>query len=520
MDTKHGIVAAGDRQTARAGAWVLRQGGNAIDAICGAAFASFVCEPPLTSPAGAGVLMHGNPERGWTVLDCFARVPGLGGRADDLDFFDIQVDFGRAVQAFHVGRGSVAVPGALQGLLTVHEQHGRLPLEDVVAPAIALAREGYVVSPCIAYTLELLEPIVTMTPHTSALMSCEGRIAKAGDRLRNEGLAHLFERLVADRDGTMAAFTAHLVAEFGPERGGALTAADLDAWEPVERTPLRVAFADTTVMLNPPPSAGGGLIALGLKLAERSGLLERPYREHHNLLAEVLKATSAVRAAEYDSRLTEPGYLDALLSKSRIDALWQAQRTAATERALGSTTHISVLDANAGAASLTMSNGEGCGHTLPEWGVHANNFLGEEDINPLGFHVAPAGSPMTTMMCPTIVLRDDRPELVLGSGGSNRIRTAVVQGLVNHLGFGKSLDEAIAADRLHVEGDKLWFEATRMPAEASAALTDAWPTASRFDQQNMFFGGIHAVAAYDGVLTGAGDPRRGGAVCAANEVDD
>ncbi len=511
-------MAAGDPQTARAGAQVLAMGGNAVDAICGAALASFVCEPPLTSPAGAGIMMHGHPDRGWSVLDVFARVPGLGGQPTKLDFFDVQIDFGSATQTFHIGRGAAAVPGALRGLLFAHDRYGRLPFGEVAGPATELARRGYDLSSGIAYITELLAPILTLEPATFALVSKGEALAAPGTRLTNPGLARLFEGLVANRRDTLRALENDLIDTVGPTRGGLLSREDLQRWAPVERTPMSVDYRGTRVLLNPPPSAGGGLIALGLRLAERTGLTERRFGEHWPILADILRTTSHVRRSGYDQRLDEPGYLEGLLSAEGIEATLQARQQAIAERSLGSTTHISVLDGDDGAASLTTSNGEGCGHTLSKWGVHVNNFLGEEDINPLGFHAQAPGTSMTTMMSPTIVLREERPVVVLGSGGSNRIRSAVLQGLLNHLGFERPLAQAVADDRMHVEGDQLWFEATTLPSEAVDTLHRDWPGASRFERQNMFFGGIHAVRQGSSGPTGVGDPRRAGAVCAAADV--
>lgn len=511
-----GVVAAGDPQTARAGAQILRAGGNAVDAVCASAFASFVCEPLLTSAAGAGVLMHGARDRPWSILDFFARVPGLGARPAELDFTKVQIDFGATTQSFHVGRGAAAVPGALCGLLTAAQQHGRLPLAETLAPATELARNGYVVSPCLAYTAELLEPIITLTPSTFALLSVDGRLARASDVLTNPGQVHLLESLARDPHQTMRAVEADLLQSFAPTQGGLLSAEDLARWQPTERRPLSVAFAQHEVLLNPPPSSGGGLVALGLRLAERRNLTDLGFGHHWTALAEILRAVSAARDHTFHARLSTQDFLPSLLSDAGVDAAWDAR--AAPEPALGSTTHISVLDDDGGAASLTASNGEGCGHTLEGWGIHVNNFLGEEDINPAGFHAEPPGSAMTTMMCPSVVLRGDRPVVALGSGGSNRIRSALLQGLLNVFGFERSLEAAVADDRLHVEGERLWFEATSMPTSVVRDLFRAWPQATRFEAQNMFFGGIHAAAWVDGRYAGAGDPRRGGAVCAAEDA--
>ena len=488
------MIAAGDVQTARAGAQILRAGGNAVDAVCGAAFASFVCELPLTSPAGGGLLVHGAPDRGWGVLDFFARIPGLAKAeprpraADDLDFSAVEVDFGATTQVFHAGRGAAAVPGALAGLLSAHRDHGRLPLREVVEPALRLARGGYRLSAEVAWVIGLLEPIMTRCPATLALVSTEGRLARAGDRLRNPGLARLLEGLARDSAQTLRAYEADLLEALGPHRGGLLTPADLSSWVPAVRPPLRQTFRETSVLMPPPPSAGGTLVALGLGIAETEGLLTSNFGDHWLAWARLLaKVSDAHRPQNQDS-------------------------------SLGGTTHISVLDGEGGAASLTTSNGEGSGHTLEAWGVHLNNFLGEEDINPTGFHVKPPGMTMPTMMTPALALRQGRPVLVLGSGGSNRIRSAVLAGLVNRLGYGLSLSDAIRADRLHVEGKQLWFESASMPLSVVRGLEAAWPGSARFEEPNLFFGGIHATERTATGLRGAADARRGGAVCGSDEI--
>jgi gamma-glutamyltranspeptidase/glutathione hydrolase len=190
-------------------------------------------------------------------------------------------------------------------------------------------------------------------------------------------------------------------------------------------------------------------------------------------------------------------------------------RSLRRENPLGATTHISVIDTEGTAAAMTTSNGEGCGHALPGLGIHVNNFLGEEDINPAGFHRLAPGTRMSTMMSPTLVLAGDRPCFALGSGGSNRIRSAILQALLNLLAYQRPLDEAVNAARLHVEGRKLWFENPGLGAGTADALQAAWPGATRFDTMSMFFGGVNCVADTNGHLHGAGDRRRGGVAVVA-----
>lgn len=507
-----GTIAAGDPQTASAGAEVLRAGGNAIDAVCAAAFAAFVVEPPLCSPAGAGALLAGNPSRGLRVLDFFACAPGLGApAAPNKDFFDVTVDFGPTGQVFHIGRASAAVPGALPGLLALHAAEGNLPLAEVVAPAIAFARDGYVLGPGVAFIVSILEPILRHTPEVAAIFGIGERLPVAGATLDNPRLADFLDHLARAPDEAMrGAFAEAMLAEFGHAQGGLLTRRDLEVYQPVWREPLWTEFAGLQFATNPPPSSGGTLVALGLRLAEPLKLHRHAFGSsaHAMEVSTLLTALSDVRADGYDDRVADSAAAAQLLGGDHLAKASAAHARRREERQLGGTTHISVLDGDGELASLTMSNGEGCGSALPSLGIHVNNFLGEEDINPHGFHRLPAGRRMTTMMAPSAVCRGDAPQLVLGSGGSNRIRSAILQVLLARTVWDVDLQAAITAPRLHVEGDTLWYEAPGWSEEAIAALRSGWTQSTQFDAPNMFFGGVHAVRPGGAV----GDPRRGGAI--------
>ncbi len=178
--------------------------------------------------------------------------------------------------------------------------------------------------------------------------------------------------------------------------------------------------------------------------------------------------------------------------------------------AMRGTTHISVVDAQGNVAALSVSNGEGCGHMVPGTGIMMNNMLGEEDLNPSGFHAWREGRRMTSMMCPSIAVRATGSIMALGSGGSNRIRTAVLQVLINVLDRGLPLAEAILEPRLHVEGGTASLEEDH-GAETLAALGDRGEDIVAWPRHNLFFGGVHAaVRNADGGFEAAGDPRRGG----------
>jgi gamma-glutamyltranspeptidase/glutathione hydrolase len=214
-------------------------------------------------------------------------------------------------------------------------------------------------------------------------------------------------------------------------------------------------------------------------------------------LVDVMEAVQAGRTPEFVAGLDEPGFADRFLAGR-----------------LGSTTHISVLDAEGRAAAVTCTNGEGCGLVIPGTGMHPNNIMGEEDLNPLGLHRFPPGRRMPSMMAPSVMLdAGGDVELALGSAGSNRIRSALVQVIVGIVDQGLDVGEAVRAPRLHFEDGVVFTE----PGIDLDALAAAGRTVSPFREPNLFFGGV-AAARRDpetGGVQGAGDPRRGGAAVTA-----
>jgi gamma-glutamyltranspeptidase/glutathione hydrolase len=174
-------------------------------------------------------------------------------------------------------------------------------------------------------------------------------------------------------------------------------------------------------------------------------------------------------------------------------------------RASGGTTHISVADADGNAAAMTLSNGEGSGYVVPGTGIMLNNMLGEDDLHPDGFHASPPGERVASMMAPTLVLSGGEVALIVGSGGSKRIRTALVQVITAVVDHGLDVAAAVEAPRLHWDGDCLQVE----PGFDETVLTGLearWPL-NRWPECNLYFGGVHAA---DPRGQAAGDPRRGG----------
>jgi gamma-glutamyltranspeptidase/glutathione hydrolase len=511
-----GVVAAGDPQTAEAGAKLLRDGGNAVDAAVAAAFAAFVCELPLCSPLGGGVIVVERGREPPIAFDMFARTPGLGraGAPAKLDFDGVEVSFGAASQVFHVGRASVAVPLALRGLIEIHRRYGACSLENVVAPAVELGRNGYVLGPGVAFVFDILKPIVDRTPECRALFIDEatGGIGQTGACLFNRDMASCLEDM-GRRPQRADEVYDELGREMGPSKGGLITPEDIRAATIAEHAPVATEHAGWRLATMPSPSTGGVLVALGLRMLEGVGRMPFLSREHMLFVAKVQEALLHERRGgeDFALRCANPDAVRALLADERV----AIARELARKNLLGSTTQISAIDGH-GTVSLTLTNGEGSGHVLPGTGMITNNLLGEEDLHPRGFHQDPPGTPLSTMMAPTLLSRGaDR--IALGSGGSNRLRTAILQVIVGLIEHQVTPSVAVGAPRLHLELDgaqrpRIAFEASGLAPDVVSALGASYPpTPAVFDSPNLYFGGVHLAMRIDGTFEGVGDPRRGGA---------
>jgi gamma-glutamyltranspeptidase / glutathione hydrolase len=497
-----GVVAAGHPLTADAGAKVLRDGGNAVDAAVAAVLMSFVTESPLTGPGAGGFMLIHTAGGEDHLLDFFVAAPGRGldDAAVPAALVPIDVHFSdEAVQVFNVGPSSCGAYGTTVGLAQALRRFGTRSLGDLTGDAARTAREGFELTPMNAEFLKILGPILTSTAECAAIYAPEGRLLKAGETIHFPDLADLLDRLGAEGPGFLyVGDVAAAVADWVLERGGLLTRDDLAAYQVIEREPATASYRGREVLTNPPPSSGGILISYSLGLLERIG---RP--ADVKTLVEVMDETNRTRTEEFVEGLHREGYLERFLAKEALEK--------AASR-LGSTTHISVLDGQGACVSVTCSNGSCSGVVVPGTGMHLNNMLGEEDLNPLGFHRHEPGRRIPSMMAPTVVLRDGTPEVALGSAGSNRIRSAIVQTILRVVDDGLPAQDAVAAPRVHWEGRAVEAE----PGIAEGALAELereGKPVTRFAERSLYFGGVQAAARdpESGVLSGGGDPRRGGA---------
>jgi gamma-glutamyltranspeptidase/glutathione hydrolase len=482
---ERGVLAAGHPLTAQAGARVLREGGNAVDAAVAAMLTSFAAEPLLTGLGAGGYMLVAGGGVEPALLDFFVQAPTRVGDGSEAELRAIDVSFGDAVQVFHIGPASCGVYGAPAGVCEAIRRWGTVPLEELAAPAARAAREGVVLNAGQAYVAKILSELLTSTPECAALWAPEGRILREGEALRNPELGDALLRLGAEgAEPFYRGDLATAVCEWLGERGGSLTTADLAGYRAIEREPVRVGYRDREILTNPPPSAGGTLLAYSLALLDRG-----PAPPTLRGIVEAMAAAQSERTPEFVEGLPEEGFSERFLTTR-----------------LGATTHISVLDAHGCACSATCTNGEGSGVVVPGTGMHVNNVMGEQDLNPLGFHRYPPGRRMPSMMAPSVVLREGEVELVLGSAGSNRIRSALLQTIVRVVDHGMGAREAVDAPRVHFEDGALYAE----PGIDLSELSGSGMRFVRFGELNLFFGGVQAVHKRGEELSGAGDPRRGG----------
>jgi gamma-glutamyltranspeptidase/glutathione hydrolase len=496
---KRGVVATGHTAVTRAAAAMLEAGGNAFDGAVAAGFAGAVAEQTLTSLGGGGFLLARTADNQEIFFDFFVDTPGLGREqsVDNPHFFPVGVNFGGSVQEFNIGLGSVAVPGTLKGLLHVHKRLGRMPLAEVVAPAVALAR-GHELNEFQAGFLRLLYPIMTLTQTGKNIYEPGDHFLEAGDTLAIPEMADFLLQLAEDQgaDFYQGEIATNIDREMR-EGGGLLTIDDLAAFKVIERKPMRTKYRGYTLLTAPPPGLGGSLISLSLALLEQMEPLPQWGSPAH-----VLQTLGMMQEVEKlrKNGVCSPESLQQYIKGSEFSA-----SIAAIRQFSRGTTHVSIADNEGNIASMTCSNGEGSGYFAPGTGIMLNNMMGEDDLHPDGFHSAPPGKRVGSMMSPSALLQDNVVKLVFGSGGSKRIRPALVQVLTQLLDFNRDLDTAVHAPRFHWDGEVMQIE-PGFPENVIASLAEQVEV-NVWDEQSVYFGGVHSVIPGE---YGVGDPRRGG----------
>lgn len=461
-----GAVSAGHPLTAEAAASVLSQGGNAFDAILAAGFATLITEPVLSGLGGGGFLLASTRKRRNEVIyDFFVDVPGKGrDKVESPNLFPVEIHFPSTTQVFHIGEGSVAVPGVLQGFREIHQDLCSLGLDRIIEPAITYLEQGVELTPLQAGLLKTLNPILSYTDYGREIFNPEQK--RIYNPLLKEFLLALswdawFEKL----------YNAVKEFERSSERtGGVLTLRDVMEYKTVRRKPLLIPYRGKYILTNSPPSFGGSLLMV---------------------------------AFDYLSTINLRGMSGIEKILSRVSAMERMQRS---KSLAGGTTHISVIDEEGNAASMTLSNGSNSGCFLGDTGIMLNNMMGEDDLHPQGFYTMPCGERVPSMMSPTIIKEGDEILYVLGSGGSKRIRTAMMQVIMNLLDEEMNIRDAVESPRMHLDDEGVLQVEPGYDDDLIRPLREYY-NVNIWKEKDMYFGGVHIVT---GDLRGWGDSRRGG----------
>ncbi len=500
MTVGGGMVAAGHPLTAEVGARVLREGGNAVDAAIAAVLASWVCEPLLTGPGAGRLHARRRRRRARRAPGLLRRGAGRGSGARRARGAAAGRDLVRRRRPGLQLRRRILrrCPGARRGSTPRRARWGSVPLADLAAPAAALARDGVPLTAEQAYIFEILDGILCSTPEARAEFAPGGRPLREGEPFRSDELRgddRAARRRRAPRRSTTATSRPRSSRTSRP-RGGQLGAADLAAYAPVEREPVRATYRGREILTNPPPSAGGVLLALAF--ARLGGAHRRRRRPPSTLVGGDGGRPGAAHDA-FTAGLADPGFLDRFLAAN-----------------LGSTTHVSrprrrrprMLGHLHQRRELRR---RGPGHRHPPQQHHGRGGPQPRRLLPRAARAAHAvddGADGRRRR------RRARSSSSLGSAGSNRIRSAILQVVVNVVDRQMAAGAAIDAPRLHAEGGRLYAEpgvdvggargrrarGRRVPRAEPLLRRRAGRRAGRRDRRRS---------------AAAGDPRRGGSAVAA-----
>lgn len=528
---KRGMVVAGNPQAAEAGLAVLKAGGNAIDAAVATSLALGVGEPYASGLGGKLMLIYYEAASGQIyVLEAM----------DAAGSVDVPGYLRRPEEDHNYGYGAVCVPGLPAGLWRAHQQWGTRPWADDVAPAIALAREGFRMLPKSRDLFEeQTKKLHRGDPEIARLyLTPDGQLPPSGVLLPNPDLAHTLELLSRNgRDGFYRGPVADAIVGASQRGGGSLTLGDLARYQPRLTETVGITFHDYRIESAPPPANGAAMLLPALKVLEDETFDGGTLRTAANLdrLGRVWRVIEPEAYRLIGDTPDARKKLERLLSLASIRSLRQralaptsapvlpaaaAVDGSFSESEMAATTHFIVVDLHGDVVCATQSLGVhfGAGVVPPGTGVVLNNSMSNfEYRDPKNPNYVAHGHRPRSTVAPTLVLLRGQPILAIGVPGAARIPTALLQVLVDDLVFHRRLADAIGDTRVHFmipwkKGDVQTFEAEQsFPAsQAEAMQALGWKIdLSEPAGRGRHFGGINAVEiASDGTLTGYADPRR------------
>jgi gamma-glutamyltranspeptidase/glutathione hydrolase len=531
---KNGMVVSQEATASRIGVEILQKGGNAVDAAVAVGFALAVTYPRAGNIGGGGFMLIHQASGNDTAIDYRETAPQA---ITDTTFLDAQ---GNADP--HKSRDSalaIGVPGTVAGLALAEEKYGsgRFTLADLIAPALALARDGMAVTEDIAsLSGNELTRLQRWPSSAKIFLKGDGTALSSGDRLVQGELADTLETIA--KGGPRAFYegpTAYQLAAAVQAAGGVMTVDDLKDYRAVERTPVRGTYRGYDVVSMPPPSSGGVELIEMLNILEGFDLAKADEAHESHLLVEAMKRAYADRALFLGDPDAVAVPVARLIGKDYA-ATWRATidpehaTPASAIRAGGAvqpegrnTTHFSVVDrfGNAVSNTYTLNFSYGVGLVAAGTGILLNNELDDFAVKPdapnayglIGFEAnlpGPGKRPLSSMT-PTVILKDGKPFLITGSPGGSRIITAVLQMVVNVIDRGMDVASAESAPRLHNQWmpDQVFVEPGIAP-DVVAALQ------ARGDKvvATRPFTSVNSIVVTPDGFVGAADPRTHGGLAA------
>lgn len=519
------MVVSRDAQATEAGVSVLRSGGNAVDAAVAVGFALAVTHPSAGNVGGGGFMLIRFAGGHTTFIDFRERAPEKASRDMYLG------PDGRPTQDSITGYRAVGVPGSVRGFELASKKYGRKPWAEVLAPSIGLARKGFPVSYGLAQSLRGSRRALEQFPDSKRIFLKQGTFYEPGEQFIQPELAATLERIA--RGGAREFYegeTAQRLARAMAENGGLITLADLKGYEAVERKPLSGSYRGYEVITAPPPSSGG------VGILEMLGILEGTGYEKSGAgsAASIHWTAEAMRRyfADRSEYMADPDFVRVpvagLLNREYIVGLRKSidpERTTPSAQVRPGkpaayespeTTHYSVVDAEGNAVSVTytLNNGYGSGVTAPGLGFLLNDEMDDFAAKPGAPNlfglvqgeanaIQPRKRPLSSMT-PTIVLRNGRLYMVVGSPGGPRIITAVLETIQNVIDFGMNIQDAVDWPRFHHQWlpDTLYIE-TGISPDTAALLKARGYNVERIRSM----GEVAAILAENGWLEGAADSR-------------
>ena len=477
---RHGMVASQSAIASKLGADVLAEGGNAVDAAVATAFALAVTHPAAGNLGGGGFLLYRKAGGEAVAYDFREKAPA--GATPTMFLRNGKYD----EELHHESYLSVGVPGTVAGLHRAFEEHGSLPWKRLVEPAVALARDGFVVGDALARSLQGVLPAMRKYPAALAQFSRDGTPYEMGELLKQPDLARTLQRIADEGPGGFyRGETAALIEKEMKAHGGLITRADLEAYDVKVRAPLKGTYRGNEVLSMPPVSSGGTALIEMLNVLEGYDLAAKGFASAAgvHLVAESMRRAFADRARylgdpEFNprmpvARLTSKEYA-ARLRRTIRPRLASRSSPASFEwpKESHETTHVSVVDKERNAVSLsyTLEDSYGAKIVVPGAGFLLNNEMGDFNAGPglttaeglVGTepNLAAPGKRMLSSMTPTILAKDGKLRMVIGSPGGRTIINTVLLTILDVVDYGMNIQEAIDAPRFHHQWlpDRLRYE--------------------------------------------------------------